>query len=307
MKEAGVGALAALVLDEVTKNPCERDGHFWAAQPLGFYASALKVSVKTVGQWTRSPEFDRLDLMIAGKKTPLLRLKKPGDQMTATHCQRLLQKIFVQALPHFNESKAKRHEENIALHEHNLALFHKELKLCQLHQPNNKKALKAKQAEIALTEGQIKREQKKYEKAKLDAAGAFKLDSKQYGCLRGLVDAWGVVDAPDLLRMVLQHWSDFAVGTKVFIASEGEADSLYYRYFEYPAVTYILLFNHVALELAVMKIQEKGVPNKNENEFQRYKRLVDARNKQLLMLKQRLDLGSMTASDSLCPLLNKDY
>lgn len=308
MTVKNVDDLVGLILSEIAKNPYERDGYVWAARPLGWYASVLKVSLKTVGQWTRSPEFDRLDLLIDGKRTPLLRLKKPGDLMTPTHCQRLLQKIFVESLPYFNELKAKRHEETVALHENNLALFQKELKLCEIHQPSNKKALKAKQAEISWTQDQIKREQKKYQKAKLDATKTFKLESKHYGCLRGLVNAWGVEDAPDLLRMVLKYWSEFVVGTKAFIASQGEPDSLYYRYFEYPTVTYILLFNHVALELAVMKIQEKGAtPMTKDSNFPQFKRIVDARDKQLLILKQRLSLGEMTASDSLFPFFYNDY
>ncbi len=161
MTDTNVERLAALVCDQIATAPVERDGYVWAARPLAWYASELKVSTKKVAQWTKSPEFDRLDILIDGKKTSLLRLKKPGDLMTATHCQRVLKKMFLEALPPFNEKKAKFHEESLTALEGNLALFEKEKALYEKLDQGNKKALKAKTLEIECTQNEIKRQSKK--------------------------------------------------------------------------------------------------------------------------------------------------
>ncbi|WP_155765378.1 hypothetical protein [Mesorhizobium erdmanii] len=78
---------------------------------------------------------------------------------------------------------------------------------------------------------------------------------RQFGHLGGMVDAWGLDKAPDILRLVLKDWSYFMAGVDVAIAKLG--DDGYKRFYEYPSTSVILRFNTVAVEMYIMHQQEK--------------------------------------------------
>ncbi len=83
------------------------------------------------------------------------------------------------------------------------------------------------------------------------------LVGENFGVLGGLVDAWGLDDAPDIFRLVLRNWPAFVAGAHIEIEQLG--DEGYKRFYKYPSPTFILRFNSVGKEMALMAKQEKMV------------------------------------------------
>lgn len=76
----------------------------------------------------------------------------------------------------------------------------------------------------------------------------------QYGHIGGLVDAWGIDNAPIIFKLVLSDVPAFMAGAKIKIAQLGDAG--YMRYFNnYPPTGFILRFNEIGIEMYVMKQQ----------------------------------------------------
>jgi hypothetical protein len=75
-----------------------------------------------------------------------------------------------------------------------------------------------------------------------------------FGLCKGLVQAWGD-EAPILLRLVIDNWSEFMAGTKiamVLLADEGKGSV---RFYEYPSLSVILRFNAVVVEMQTTRKQ----------------------------------------------------
>lgn len=81
------------------------------------------------------------------------------------------------------------------------------------------------------------------------------LRGKAFGHFGGMVDAWGLEKAPDILRLVLKQWPRFMVGVHIEIEKLG--DDGYKWFFDHPSTSVILRFNSVAIDMYVTDQQEK--------------------------------------------------
>lgn len=76
----------------------------------------------------------------------------------------------------------------------------------------------------------------------------------QFGHLGGLVDEWGLDNAPEILKLVLNDVPAFMAGANIKIAELG--DDGYRRYFKkFPPTSFVLRFNMVGKEMLLMKNQ----------------------------------------------------
>lgn len=250
--------LAELIKQEIATNPFKKDCYKWANRPIEWYGKALGLSIRTIRGLLAKPPFDRLVIMNNDKKITLIRVKKSDEPMTITHCQRILQKIWMEEIGPFNERKAKLDAYNAEQCQINMDVISKEIAHCEKSAPQDKKKLAKLKDELGFYEDLKKRHMKRSAKAAKDAKKTWKPSRKEYGCLRGLVKAWGTSKSPALFRMVIRDWSEFMTVVKLRITElVTDGEKAYDRYFELPSIPVILRFNEVATEMKLQRLKEE--------------------------------------------------
>jgi hypothetical protein len=73
------------------------------------------------------------------------------------------------------------------------------------------------------------------------------LRGKAFGHFGGMVDAWGLEKAPEILTLVLKQWPRFMAGAHIEIEKLGDAGHKWF--FEHPSTSVILRFNSVAIDM----------------------------------------------------------
>lgn len=81
------------------------------------------------------------------------------------------------------------------------------------------------------------------------APDVLPVSKREYGCLNGLAERWGL-DGPYILITVVKNWPLFMVGAKQ------QEDWTVERYYEYPCLSLIRRFPEVAEEVALIIYQE---------------------------------------------------
>jgi hypothetical protein len=253
-----VAKLSALIEQEITANPFQKDGLKWVNRPYDWYCKALGLSARSISGLLSKQPFERLVIMNAGKKVTLVREREPGEPMNITHCQRLLQKIWIEEIGPFNERKAKFDADMAEHYEINIKSISKEIGQCKIHTPGDKAKLAKLETELAENEVLMHRRLKKSAKAAEDAKMIWEPTPMQYGCLRGLVKAWGTTLAPDLFKMVIREWSEFMSATKIHICElEAKGEKVFFRFYELPSIPVILRFNAIVIDMKKMRLQNE--------------------------------------------------
>ena len=82
------------------------------------------------------------------------------------------------------------------------------------------------------------------------------IPARDYGCLKGLVEAWGSV-APEFLRrtITLRGWDNFNSAVKMHLAETGINST---RYYVWPTLTFIRRFWFIAVEVFLFELQAAG-------------------------------------------------
>lgn len=249
--------LAELVKAEIVANPVLRDGFAWSSRSQEWYATELGLSTRTVGKLSQQAGFDRLDVLIEGKRTLLLRLRKPGDPMTLTHCQRALKHIFLTHIRHFNQKKAFRHAKNVRDCEAQCKILSTKIEAAREIQNPDADYIGSLEAQLMEVQNQAAKEAQKAKKAEADADRKWTCSRQSYGCLRGIAESWGTLYACEIMTIVLKDWTGFMAASKGCISEFEESHGLFVRYYEYPTIRYLHYFNHVGLDVALTHCQSR--------------------------------------------------
>ena len=256
--KSSIDQLTAHVKKWLQSNLYEFDGSQWVAGSQDWFCSELGCSKSTLRKLIKCEQFtyDVIKSKADGSKITLLRMATAGP-ITPRTCAKFMVSIWKAEIKEFNQKKHIFDSHFADQFQANLDIFHKQLKKAQAESVQDKAALKKIKADIALESAKFHARKKKAAKAAEDATKTPTINAKQFGCLVGLAEVWGVEVAASILKYVIRNWPEFMVGVKFAITDlEADGKETYWRYYEFPSPTVIRKFNYVAIEMLEAELQK---------------------------------------------------
>lgn len=219
-------SLQALIAKEIATEPIELEGQLWCCLPQPVMASKLGISVETLRRLISKPPIVRLTKKVSGKNVTLLRVGVPGPT-TADDLAKEMSRVWN---GYRKAHRAKWEEERQAL----------------------TTSVETDPWTNVINQKRVKR---------LDKLLALPRHTTQheYGCMIGLTEVWPAGQQVELFKFVLKRWPAFMSGVKYTSVVEAETDEqVFNRHLEFPSISVIRRYAHVAIEMTTMEAQETG-------------------------------------------------
>ncbi|MEP9371167.1 hypothetical protein [Mesorhizobium sp. KR1-2] len=219
--------LCGLIAAEIAANPFHLDGYAWCAMPQPAIAAKLDFSVETLRRLISKPPIVRQTKKVDGKNVTLLRVGEPGP-VTADDIAKEMSRLL--------NGRRKVHRTKWGEERQTI------LASMDMLQP----------APISMGLKRVMR---------LDKLLALPRHTtkREFGCMIGLAEIWPDGHQVEMFKMVLKRWPIFMAGVKWAAVMEAETDEqVFNRHLEFPSVSVMRRYAHVAIEMATMDAQEKG-------------------------------------------------